>query len=75
MSWKPLTALIVPVIAKLPTVPASVSVKRVFGAPSASLILKTPLVPAVARVITGALSDSVNGAAEEKVFVFVNIFA
>ena len=56
-----------PVTARFPTVPVSVNVKRVFGEPSASFIVKTALVPAVASVMTGALSESVSGEAFDNV--------
>src|SRR5581483_2327157 len=52
---------------KVPWVPLSVKVRSVFGVASASLIAKTPLVPAVASVKTGLLAESVNGFALERV--------
>ncbi len=71
----PVAALIEPVTAKLPVVPLSVRVRRVLGETSASLIVKTPLVPAVARVKTGLPFDNVIGVADENVLEFEKIFA
>lgn len=51
----------------LPAVPRSWSESKVFGDASASLIVKVPLVPAVAKVMIGLLLDKVNGEALEKV--------
>lgn len=63
-NWKPLVALTIPV-AKVALVPLSVKVSSVFGVLSASLMVKTPLVPAVASVRTGAALERVSGDAPE----------
>jgi hypothetical protein len=52
LSWKAEVALIV-ATAKAPFVPLSVKVRSVLGVASASLIVRTPLVPVVASVILG----------------------
>jgi len=51
----------------VPVVPLSVKVRRVFGVPSASLIVKTPLVPVEDRVTFGVALEKVIGLACEKV--------
>ena len=48
-------------------VPLSVKVRRVFGVLSASLMVKTPFTPVVAKVTTGAALERVSGAALERV--------
>ncbi len=59
-------ALIFPEV-RVAAVPLSVKVKRVLGDPSASLIVKTPSTPVVARVRVGAAFERVIGAAPERV--------
>lgn len=51
----------------VPLVPESVRVNRVLGTASASFIVKTPFVPSVARVTTGAALERVRGEAAESV--------
>ena len=51
------------------SVPLSVKVNKVFGVPSASLIVKTPLTPVVAKVSAGAALESVSGDALERLTV------
>ncbi len=55
--------------AKVPEAPLSVNVKRVFGVASESWIVKTPLLPAVAKVIAGVLFDNTIGSAPENVAI------
>lgn len=54
---------------KVPFVPLSVKVNNVFGEPSASLIVNTPLFPVVAKVSVGVLFESVRGLALDNVSV------
>ncbi len=54
---------------KVPTVPLSARVRRVFGDPSASLTVSVPLTPVVASVIFGVPFERVNGAAPDRVSV------
>lgn len=54
-------------IVSLPKVPMSWRENRVFGDASASLIASIPLVPAVAKVRIGLLSERVSGALLESV--------
>ena len=61
---KALVALIL-ATAKVALLPLSVKVNKVFGDPSASLIVNTPFVPAVAKVTTGVPLESVNGLAPD----------
>ncbi len=75
LNKNPPAALIVPVTERFPVVPVSVNVKRVLGDDSASLIVKTPLLPRVASVTTGAELDNVIGNALENVLVLLNAFA
>jgi hypothetical protein len=70
---KPVVALTVPVKERLPAVPLSVREKRVLLSPS--LIVKVPLLPAVARVIDGVLLLKINGELELKVLVLVKVLA
>ena len=70
----PVAALMVPAV-KVASVPLSTRESNVFGVPSASLIVKVPLVPAVAKVRTGLALDSVNGEADEKVLVALKVLA
>lgn len=65
----PVAALSVPVTDKLPVVPASVNVKRVFGEASASLMVSVPFVPRVASVRFGAALLKVSGEAPDSVTV------
>lgn len=74
LSWKADVALTIPV-ARVALVPLSVNVRSVFGVPSASLIVRMPLLPAVASVILGVLCESTNGDALEKVLDDVKVFA
>ncbi len=63
----PVAALIEPVTARLPVVPLSVRVRRVLGTASASVIVRTPSLPAVASETTGLLSDRARGVALDNV--------
>ena len=56
-------------------VPLSTSVRRVFGEPAESLIVKVPAASAAPNVITGFVLDKIIGEAFEKVFVLLNTFA
>ncbi len=72
LSWNAEVTLTIPV-KSVPVVPVSVNVKSVLGDPSASLIVKTPLLPAVASVIDGVLSDKVIGLVFEKILFSENV--
>ena len=54
---------------RVAVVPLSVRERRVFGEPSASLMVNTPFVPAVASVRVGVAFERVNGEADERVTV------
>ena len=54
---------------RVAVVPLSVKVSRVFGEPSASLMVNTPFVPAVAKVKIGAAFERVKGEEFERVTV------
>src|SRR5215210_1012130 len=56
-------------VLNVPLVPLSVKVSNVLGDPSASLIVNTPFVPAVASVILGVPFERVRGDAPERVTV------
>ena len=62
-----LVALIVPVKERFPSVPVSVKLRSVFGVASESVIVKTPLVPAVARLILGVPLVNARGVSFESV--------
>ena len=66
-SKNPVAAFIVPVTERFPVVPASVKVRRVLGEPSLSVIVKTPLLPAVATAIDGLLFVNSSGVALDNV--------
>ena len=67
LSNKPVAALIVPVAERLPVEPLSVRVNKVFGDPSASVMVRTPLLPAVAKATVGLLLVKASGEPLERV--------
>ncbi len=66
----PVAALTLPVTERLPVVPVSVKVSKVFGATSASVIVSVPSLPAVAKTTVGVVFDNVSGVAFEKTFAW-----
>ncbi len=55
--------------AKVATVPLSVKVSKVFGAPAESFMVKTPAALAAPKVTIGLVLEKINGEAADKVTV------
>ena len=67
--WTFVPALRAPVTERVPVVPLSTRVSRVFGDPSASFIVSVPLFPKVERVMVGVVFESVRGEVPDNVTV------